>query len=144
MTLMELLIATLVIAGWLAVWIGSQRSLKRECSQLRLEFKGQIEALSAKLKALQQTVDNRISATAASSPAGLNAAQEQVNVPPAAEAITPETVAELTEAIATLLGRKVRIRSVKMMPMPHANVNPWAQQGRVVIQASHNLRGFES
>jgi hypothetical protein len=143
MTIMELLIAALVIAGWLGVWIGSQRSLKRECGELRLEFQGQIEALSAKLKALEQTADNRMAA-AASSQAGSNAAQEKASTPQAADAITPETLAALTETIATLLGRKVRIRSVKMMPMPNANINPWAQQGRVVIQASHNLRGFES
>ena len=143
MTIMELLIAALVIAGWLTVWIGSQRSLKRACAELRLEFQGQIEALRAQLKALEQTSDIRMPATAASSPAGSNAAQEEASTRRAADAITPETLAELTEAIATLLGRKVRIRSVKIMPMPHTNADPWAQQGRVIIQASHNLRGFE-
>jgi hypothetical protein len=46
----------------------------------------------------------------------------------------------IAAAVTAFLGKKVRIRSAKMLQSPYEVVNPWAQQGRMFIQASHNLR----
>ena len=43
-------------------------------------------------------------------------------------------------AVTAFLGKKVRIRSAKTLQSPYEIVNPWSQQGRVFVQASHNLR----
>ena len=46
----------------------------------------------------------------------------------------------IAAAVTAFLGKKVRIRSAKMLQSPYEIVNPWSQQGRVFVQASHNLR----
>jgi hypothetical protein len=56
---------------------------------------------------------------------------------PAREEITPEILAIIAAAVAQFVGAGARIRSTRMVPM--AEGNAWAQQGRVIIQASHNL-----
>jgi methylmalonyl-CoA carboxyltransferase large subunit len=56
------------------------------------------------------------------------------------EEITPEILVVIAAAVTVFLGKKVRIRSAKMLQSPYEVVNPWAQQGRVFVQVSHNLR----
>jgi hypothetical protein len=48
-------------------------------------------------------------------------------------------LATIAETVAALLGRKVQIRSVKILPVPDAIANPWAQRGRAIVQASHDF-----
>jgi acetylornithine deacetylase/succinyl-diaminopimelate desuccinylase-like protein len=119
-----MLIAALVIAGWVVVYVSSRRALRRTREELRLEFQRRIEALSANVTALERTA------------AGATQKAEEIN---------SETLATIAETIAALLGRKVHIRSVKILETPSAVSNPWAQQGRVIVQASHNVaqRGRE-
>jgi hypothetical protein len=130
MTIMYILVAALVIAGWVTVYIGSRSLLKRTCAELRLEVRRQIDALSASVTALERTVGT----LAAGSSATLRPEEEQT-----LDEITPETMATITETITALLGRKVHIRSVKILHVPTAIANAWSQQGRAVIQASHHL-----
>jgi hypothetical protein len=153
-----MLIVALVIAGWVVVYITSRRALKRTREELRFEFQQQIDSLSASVTALERTGAGQTAKSLASAvvlpgtmeplaaDAGApSAAQPQATVTPAPEEITSETLATIAETITALLGRKVRIRSVKILETPDAVANPWAQQGRVVVQASHNLaqRGRE-
>ena len=51
--------------------------------------------------------------------------------------ITSEILAIIAAAVAQFVGAGARIRSTRMVPV--AEGNAWAQQGRVIIQASHNL-----
>jgi hypothetical protein len=139
---MYVIFAVLVIAGWLAAFFGLERMLKRHCAALRLEFQRQIDSLSAKVKDSEEAVVARTVAVAPAkmeAPAAPSAAQAQVSATPASDEITPETLATITETITALLGRKVRIRSVKILETRNPTTNPWAQHGRAVVQASHNL-----
>jgi len=52
---------------------------------------------------------------------------------------TPEIMSIIAAAVTTFLGKKVRIRSARMLQSPYEVINPWAQQGRISIQASHIL-----
>lgn len=54
--------------------------------------------------------------------------------------VSPDVLVVIAAAVTTFLGKKVRIRSAKMLQSPYEIVNPWAQQGRVFVQASHYLR----
>lgn len=128
---MDWIVAALVIAGWLAVFIGSRRLLTRTCAELRLELQRQIDSLSAAARGLEQAAGSR---TVAAAPAKMEAAAAR-----AFDEITPETVARIAETITALLGRRVHIRSVKILETPNAIANPWAQHGRAVVQASHYL-----
>jgi hypothetical protein len=145
-----MLIAALVIAGWVVVYITSRRALQRTFPELRLEFQRQIDALSVKVTALERTVGvaaalpsavrlpGKMEPLAADAVAP-SAAQPHAIVTQSPADITSETLATIAETITALLGRKVRIRSVKILETPSAVGNPWAQQGRVVVQASHNV-----
>jgi hypothetical protein len=140
------IIAALAIAGCVAVFISSRSALQRTCTELRLEFQRQIDLLSAKIGALEQaaarTIGPPVSAVAApgkmESMAG-NAVSPTAAQAQAAEEITPETLARITETVTALLGRKVHVRSVKILAAPDATVNPWAQRGRAIVQASRDF-----
>lgn len=54
--------------------------------------------------------------------------------------ISPEILVILAAAVTTYLGKKVRIRSARRV-IPSHEISPWAQHGRVFVQAaSHELR----
>jgi len=59
--------------------------------------------------------------------------------PAASTGITPEIMAVIEEAASAFVGREVRILSVKLASEPRVESNSWADQGRAVLQASHNL-----
>lgn len=54
--------------------------------------------------------------------------------------VSPDLLVLLGAAATAYLGKKVRVRSAKMLQTPYEIVNPWAQQGRVFVQASHQLQ----
>ena len=143
------IIVALIAAGLLAVSISLLRILKRTLTTLHLEFQQQIDALSAKVGTLER---NPIAQSAASvlTLSGKVASQAADAAEPCAaqvpEEISVETLVKIADTVTALLGKKVRIRSVRIVQQQNAIVNPWAQQGRIVIQASHNLaqRGRES
>ncbi|MFN0170541.1 MAG: hypothetical protein ACKV22_29320 [Bryobacteraceae bacterium] len=62
---------------------------------------------------------------------------ESAEPAPKVDAIPPDVIVMLGAVIASYLGKKVRIRSARRI---HAGgSSPWAQQGRVFVQASHML-----
>ena len=54
------------------------------------------------------------------------------------EGISPEIMAVISAAVTHFFGLRARIRHAHVIQRP-TGVSPWAQQGRVFIQASHNL-----
>jgi len=52
--------------------------------------------------------------------------------------VTLETLSVIAAAVTEFLGKKVRIRSARILTTPKA-VDRWAQQGRLMVQNSHNL-----
>jgi hypothetical protein len=58
-------------------------------------------------------------------------------VPAKEEGISPEIMAVISAAVTHFLGLRARVRNAHVIQP--AGVNPWAQQGRVFVQASHNL-----
>jgi methylmalonyl-CoA carboxyltransferase large subunit len=53
---------------------------------------------------------------------------------PEAENLSEELIVVISAAIAAFLGKKPHIRQIRLL-----GAAAWAQQGRVTIQASHNL-----
>lgn len=134
-TLTWLMAAGLVVAGWIVVYAVAQRKLKRALADLRREMDEQISAAVALVRTTQgQTPDggkNTPSAVLVEAKPGATSVVEG--------GITPEVLAVIAAAVTAFLGKKVRIRSAKVLQTPYEIINPWAQQGRVVVQASHNL-----
>lgn len=59
---------------------------------------------------------------------------EPVAQPPAPETLSDEIVATIAACVAAFFGERVHIRQIRLVGSP-----AWAQQGRVSIQASHQL-----
>jgi hypothetical protein len=56
------------------------------------------------------------------------------------EKVTPETLVVIAAAVTAFLGKKVRIRSAKLLQQRAFAASAWAQQGRAAVHASHNPR----
>lgn len=53
--------------------------------------------------------------------------------------ITPAIVAVIEEAATAFLGTRIRILSVKILSESAQDSSSWAEKGRDIIHASHNL-----
>jgi methylmalonyl-CoA carboxyltransferase large subunit len=111
-----------ILAGWVAGATMSRKLVRSEVARL--------ESLIASKNAQPVPV-----------PAPPVAVQT-VDVPKPAEPkepaeLAPEMIMILTAAVAAFLGKRARIRSARLVRT--APSNAWAQQGRVFVQASHNL-----
>ncbi len=145
----DLLIAVVLLAlGCVLTYVSLQRAFKRAFAELRLETERQLNAFTSTLKALQTQVA-QLSQSPAIKPStttvSVPLAKVEATAPTAKAAvhqdeITPEMLVVMAAAVTAFLGKKVRIRSAKMLQSPYEIVNPWSQQGRVFVQASHNLR----
>ena len=88
----------------------------------------QFIALASAVKALEARVAELAAPRTEAASAGEQVTDGQV---------TAETLAILAAAY---LGKKVRIRSAKMLRAPAASGNAWALQGRVLVHGSHHPR----
>ena len=147
LNLSNLLVAVVLVGvGCILTYAGMQRALKRAVSELQLKTEQKLAEVTEALRVLELRAEPR---TPVAMPAAASAAQAKVDEVAAAttavpaeshEAVTPEMLVVIAAAVTTFLGKKVRIRSAKMLQSPYEIVNPWSQQGRVFVQASHNLR----
>ncbi|MGO9318819.1 MAG: hypothetical protein ACLPXT_05225 [Terracidiphilus sp.] len=119
----------------------STKDLIQAVSERQLAMERRLGELAGAVKALQARVAE-LGQPAASQP--VFAAAAAVTAAAAKEAVhgevTPEMLVVIAAAVTAFLGKKVRIRSAKMLQPPYEVVNPWSQQGRVLIHASHNIR----
>ncbi len=53
--------------------------------------------------------------------------------------VSPETLVMLAAAVTSYLGKRVRIRSARMVTPPPEGAPAWARHGRAAIQTSHRL-----
>ena len=94
-----------------------QRALQETVEAMRAELMG----LSARLAAIERTLQTSAVISSQRMPAGVDAADETL-------------VYVITAAVAAYLGVKPHIRQIRLV-----GGASWAQQGRVTIQASHAL-----
>jgi hypothetical protein len=139
-------IAVLVGAGCGLSHFLLRRTLRRTVAERQLATERQLRALAVTLKALEARVAGlsqipELQAAAApvidmeAAAPGAKQADHPEN-----EEVTPEILAVIAAAANAFLGQEVRILSARMLETPHEVVSPWSQQGRVFVQASHNLR----
>ncbi len=98
-----------------------------------------LQSLSQEVEALRQHLAVLAEKLAQLEAAAEAAPSHAVEVPaaepaPQEEEITEETLAAISAAIAAYLGKRPRIRAIRLVSSP-----TWAQQGRVSIQASHRI-----
>jgi len=92
---------------------------------LRRETQTQLAALRSELDTLK------------GQRAGASAAKPEAA---GSDEVSPETLVMMAAVVTAYLGKKVRVRSAKMLQTPYEIINPWAQHGRVIVHASQNLQ----
>jgi methylmalonyl-CoA carboxyltransferase 12S subunit len=143
MDMTVLILAALAVAGCIGLLLAMQRRM-RLAAELQQRTGQQLQQLVSTVHALEA----RLAELGKATPAAPKLAPVVVPPVPAAapavakkeEEISPELLVVMAAAVTVFLGKKVRIRSAKMLQSPYEIVNPWSQQGRVFVQASHNLR----
>lgn len=137
------MLVVLLIIGWAATYITARQMLKRAIEDLRREMDERIGSLQRSIQAsLAAEVDKASAAAAASTAPKPEAAPASPTPSESLEKhpeVSPDVLVMIAAAATAFLGKKVRIRSAEMLQTPYELVNPWVQQGRVVVQASHNL-----
>jgi hypothetical protein len=127
--------ALLIISPLLALVIGYsalRRQMQSEMAALRkLIDEGRPRSAAAVLP---------LTAAEAGTPVASPKPEKRTHPPKSAVArdeVTPDILAVIAAAVAQFVGAGARIRSTRVVPVLEGNA--WAQQGRVIVQASHNL-----
>lgn len=138
----QMTIAALLGASCAALAAGLWHTVRR-AAQRQQATSRQLAALTAAVKALQEHVAELSRVTPSpQTTESIAAAAEGSGIRVLSEP-KAETLAVITAAATAFLGRAAHIRSVRLTPPAGENVSPWAQQGRVIVQTSHNLRTRE-
>ena len=110
-------------------------------SERQRAAEGQLSELASAFKALEaRVVELRQQTAAPVDVAAVPASVVKETVHREKEEVTPEMLVVIAAAVTAFLGKKVRIRSAKMLRPAFEGANPWSQQGRVSVHASHQLR----
>jgi methylmalonyl-CoA carboxyltransferase large subunit len=129
----------------LTLYFAMRRAIRQNAEQLRREFEERLNVVMTKARLTEPLpTPQQVPATDAAplrAPAPLAKPVAMPTEP--AEEVTPEMLLVIAAAVTAYLGKAVRIRSARML-YSHESFNAWSQQGRAVIQASHNLaqRGY--
>jgi hypothetical protein len=146
-------IASLLAASFLISYLIAQHTVRQAREDARAQLELRLSGLTTAIAEVEARVAEltesiaRLSAAArrtrkeapliASDAGSTNGAVSPPHAQPDAE-IPTEILVLISAAVTRFLGKPVRIRSAKMLQSPYEIVNPWAQQGRVILQASHN------
>ena len=124
--------------------IAGQLDSLRQALELQIdELRTRQAELAEQLKGMQRSMtamELKKAEPVAAPPQKVEAPKPEMKPQPAApkpEAIPEEIMLVIAAAVAAFVGKSARIRSARYM---HEGQSPWAQQGRVFVQASHNLR----
>lgn len=117
-----LLLPLSIAAGYLAGALTARREVRRE-----------IEHIRSSITSARETT-----APASARPEPVAPSPSELTNPAASEEVSPEVLTIISAAVAAFLGKKARVRSARWI-RPTTPTSVWAQQGRVFVQASHNL-----
>ena len=115
--LMIVLIAVIFCIGWQIGQRSLRKSIDTELDKLRKDF--------------ESVVGNKIHPQTSDKQASTQSNEKSVAVN------DEETISILTAAVCAYLGKKARVKSAHLIT--GKPISLWAQQGRVSVQASHNL-----
>ena len=135
-------IVAIVGSGAAAGYFLSMRTLRRTLLDRQRELERRVTMLAEAMRSMEIQLDEQ--GGRSESTAVEDTAPEVIPVATAADRREPgEIPAEMKVAIAAaavaVLGPSAHVRSARAV-RPEDGVSPWSQQGRVSVQASHNLR----
>lgn len=133
------LLLAIVVIGCIATFVILRRSMRRSISSAQAEIQQNLLALTGALHELELRLAELRSVVASDSEPDSEVPVDDVETQQPKEPVSPHLLATITAAATAFLGRHVHIRSLRSVPSQQS-VSPWSQQGRVFVQASHNLR----
>lgn len=128
------LVLLLVLVTFALCYALLVRKLRNVISERQLMIADQMAALDAAIQALEiRLAEHRTVASAKEKQiSGETFGQEETGEQ--GESVTGEIKAVVAAAATAVLGKNQAIKSIRSVP------TPWSQQGRVLVQGSHNLR----
>jgi hypothetical protein len=132
-----ILISALIVAGYVISYLLLMRRVSRIVSERQLKIADQLAALDDAIRALEtRLAEHHAASELVDAARNLNAAAEEDNEvrDSESESIAPDTQAVIAAAAVAALGQGIQIRAIKPA------TSSWSQQGRVLVQGSHNAR----
>lgn len=147
------LLAVLVVAGYGAGYLRVMRKVREVVAESQRELERRLQSLTEAVTMRHSGKDADLSSTDALDAEGIEAKPvtviqgrplPRIEIRNAQEAseneeIEPEIQAVIAAVAVVLLGNHARVRAARRVPSQDV-VSPWTQQGRVIVQSSHNLR----
>jgi hypothetical protein len=133
-----ILVLAFVAAGSAAAYLLLLRKLKQIVAERQLTIADQFSSLDDAVRALETRLAEHHALLAQpelrEGNSVLAGESEETQVVGESESIAPEIQAVIAAATVVALGPQAHVRAVKPIS------SPWSQQGRVLVQASHNAR----
>jgi methylmalonyl-CoA carboxyltransferase 12S subunit len=126
-----------LLAGWVAGTLATRRLVRHEIRELRSLLDGNRSTSGTPAETASTQPRPDVPGPALVRQTAVPAPAPQAGAPAKSEEISPEVLMVLSATVAAFLGKKARIRTARFVRQSGGNV--WAQQGRVFVQASHNL-----
>jgi hypothetical protein len=130
---MDLALASAFVATSFAI---AGFALLRKLRKTVADNRRQVSSLTESVQALETRL---VQLSSNAEPQPELAASALQPAQPEMECISSEIQAVITAAAVALFGQKARLRSARLLSS-QAGVSSWSQQGRVIVQTSHNLR----
>lgn len=122
-----------------AAYVVLTRKLRQIFLERELRIADQLAALDDAIRTLETRMAEYASALRAAQQSEAESAADAGHIPPREEqTIKPGIRAAIAAAATAFLGKNALVRSAKSIASGDA-VSPWSQQGRVLVQTSHNL-----
>jgi hypothetical protein len=132
---MTMVVAACAASGWLVL-----RKLGRVERERQLKFERQLSTLDDAVRALETRLSElHSSASPSHAVETAEPAEDGVGEDSSGEAVVPEIRAAVAAAVVAVAGPGARLRSLRAVE-PNAGVSAWTQQGRSIVQSSHNIR----
>ena len=130
---------TMIVIVCAATYVVSTRKLRRVLLERELRIADQLAALDDAIRALETRMAEHASALRAAQEGGAETAADAGHTTPREEqVIKPGIRAAIAAAATAFLGKNAVVRSAKAIEA-RDGASPWSQQGRVLVQTSHNL-----
>ena len=145
--------AAIVIAGCAATHLLLMRKLRQAMAESHREMERRLQALTEAFAMRENAGQEPVPSTDTLDEKEIDAQTRpvvqgrplprletaDVPAPRQDEEIVPEIQAAIAATAIALLGNHARVRAARRVPSENI-VSPWTQQGRVIVQSSHNLR----
>jgi len=142
-----IVIAVLVGAGCLISAAGLWIMLRQVIAARQSALESRLDTLAASLKTLETRLaelDRIHELQAAATPEVEIEAPAAAAAPPVVqqkeEEVSPEMLVMIAAAVTAYLGKKVRVRSARMLQPHRESLSAWTQHGRMLIHSSHSPR----